>query len=69
MPGGGGEKVLQHAIAQHPHIARIVLSGKGHTDSGKRAHELCHRFLNKPCPAKDLEAAIAWAIDRGQPAP
>jgi two-component system response regulator YesN len=64
MPGGGGEEVLLYAIMNYPHIARIVLSGQGHSDSAKRARELCHRFLEKPCPAKDLQQAIEWAIGR-----
>ena len=64
MPGGGGEEVLRYASVKHPHIARIVLSGQGHSDSAKRARELCHRFLDKPCPAKDLQQAIQWAIER-----
>jgi FixJ family two-component response regulator len=56
--------VLRYASTKYPHIARIVLSGQGHTDSAKRARELCHRFLEKPCPAKQLEEAIQWAIER-----
>jgi DNA-binding NtrC family response regulator len=64
MPGGGGEVVLQHASTKYPHIARIVLSGHAYTESAKRARELCHRFLEKPCPVNKLEAAIQWAIDR-----
>ena len=64
MPGGGGEVVLRHASANYPQITRIVLSGQGRSESAKRARELCHRFLEKPCPAKDLQEAIQWAIER-----
>jgi two-component system probable response regulator PhcQ len=64
MPGGGGEKVLRYASEKYPHIARIVLTGEGHTERAKRAREICHRFLDKPCPAKELQEAIRWAIER-----
>ncbi len=56
--------MLRYASTKYPHIARIVLSGQGQADSAKRARELCHRFLEKPCPAKQLEEAIQWAIER-----
>lgn len=69
MPGGGGEEVLRYAIMKYPHIARIVLSGQGRGESAKRARELCHRFLDKPCPARDLQQTIQWAIERAQAAP
>ena len=64
MPGEGGVKVLRHAMANEPHIARIVLSGHGRTAMAKEARELCHRFLEKPCPPQQLEDTIQWAIDR-----
>jgi DNA-binding NtrC family response regulator len=56
--------LLRYAIAKHPHVARIVLSGQGRGDSAQRSRELCHRFLEKPCPAEEIEKAIAWAIAR-----
>jgi DNA-binding NtrC family response regulator len=64
MPGGGGEEVLRYAIDKHPHMARIVLTGEGRSEAAKRARTLCHRLLEKPCPAKDLQEAIQWAIER-----
>lgn len=64
MPGGGGEVVLRHASTKYPHVTRIILSGHARTDSAKRARELCHRFLEKPCPADVLQEAIQWAIER-----
>jgi DNA-binding NtrC family response regulator len=64
MPGGGGEVVLRHASTKYPHVTRIVLSGHAHTDSANRARELCHRFLEKPCPAEAIQEAIQWAIER-----
>jgi CheY-like chemotaxis protein len=64
MPGGGGEVVLRHASTKYPHVARIVLSGQSHSESAERARALCHRFLEKPCPAEELQKAIQWAIER-----
>ena len=64
MPGEGGVKVLRHALTKNPHIARIVLSGHGRTDVAEQARELCHRFLDKPCPPQLLQDTIQWAIDR-----
>jgi CheY-like chemotaxis protein len=68
MPGEGGVKVLRHAMAKDPHIARIVLSGQGRTEASNQARELCDRFLEKPCPAQLLQETIQWAIDRTQAA-
>ena len=66
MPGEGGVKVLRHAMAKYPLIARIVLSGHGRIDAAKEARELCHRFLDKPCPTQLLQDTIQWAIDRAR---
>lgn len=64
MPGGGGLKVLRHAIEASPHIVRIVLSGVGQSDVRNEACRLCDRFLEKPCSADILREAIQWAVDR-----
>lgn len=64
MPGGGGMKVLRHAMEAYPHIVRIVLSGVGNSDVRDEAGRLCDRFLEKPCPADVLREAVQWAIDR-----
>lgn len=63
MPGEGGVKVLRHAMAVDPRIARIVLSGHGRSESGKLALDLCDRFLEKPCSAQLLQDTIQWAIN------
>ena len=65
MPGEGGIKVLRHAAATNPNIARIVLSGHSHSEVGQQARELCDRFLEKSCPPQVLQDAIQWAIGRG----
>lgn len=64
MPGGGGVQVLRHASEKHPHVARIVLSGKGRQEVAKEARQLCDRFLDKPCPPQVLQETIRWAIGR-----
>ncbi|MGD0835129.1 MAG: response regulator [Polyangia bacterium] len=64
MPGGGGVKVLEHARAKYPHVARIVLSGASHGELADQARKLCDRFLEKPCPSELLHKAIQWAVDR-----
>jgi CheY-like chemotaxis protein len=68
MPGEGGVKVLRHAMAKDPRIARIVLTGQGRTEASQQARELCDRFLEKPCPTQLLQETIQWAIDRAQAA-
>lgn len=64
MPGGGGVKVLRHAMETCPHIVRIVLSGLGQSEITDEARHLCDRFLEKPCSADVLQEAIQWAFDR-----
>ena len=64
MPGGGGIKVLRHAIATDPYISRIVLSGHSYSEDAQQARDLCDRFLEKPCPPSVLQDTIQWAIGR-----
>jgi CheY-like chemotaxis protein len=68
MPGEGGVRVLRHAMEKHPHIARIVLSGKARGEIANEARQLCDRLLEKPCPPDVLRETIQWAINRfGEP--
>jgi DNA-binding NtrC family response regulator len=64
MPGEGGVRVLRHAMEKYPHVARIVLSGKGRSEVASEARQLCHRFLEKPCSAQVLQETIQWVISR-----
>jgi CheY-like chemotaxis protein len=64
MPGGGGIRVLRHAAAKYPHVARIVLSGKSRAEVESDVMPLCERYLEKPCSALVLRQTIQWAIDR-----
>ncbi len=62
MPGGGGLRVLRYALEKHPHVTRVVLSGNPRGEVADEARQLCHRFLEKPCPAQTLEETLRWAI-------
>ncbi|MBC7974656.1 MAG: response regulator, partial [Myxococcales bacterium] len=47
MPGMGGAELLERLQAEHPSIARIVLSGHAETEALTRALMVAHTFLAK----------------------
>lgn len=58
MPGLTGADVLERAIATHPEIVRLVLSGEVDPELAERAMPLTHEFVSKPCDPDDLFAII-----------
>jgi HD-like signal output (HDOD) protein/CheY-like chemotaxis protein len=58
MPGMDGAALLERTKANHPSVARIMLSGEVKTDAALRVAAAAHQFLQKPCPAETLCAVI-----------
>ena len=59
MPGLTGADVLEHAMANHPGVVRIVLSGEVDTALAARGIPLSHEFVSKPCDPDDLFRVLA----------
>ena len=62
MPGMDGAQLLARVAAEHPRVARLVLSGQAEPERQLAARGCCHRYLVKPCPGEQLEAAIRQAL-------
>jgi len=58
MPGMDGAALLQRVKAEHPTVARIVLSGYAERDAVMRALPVAHQYLTKPCDAEVLREVI-----------
>jgi HD-like signal output (HDOD) protein/ActR/RegA family two-component response regulator len=58
MPGMDGATLLSHIRDRFPNTARIALSGSSEAGLVARTVSLAHRFLDKPCSASELRAAI-----------
>jgi HD-like signal output (HDOD) protein/ActR/RegA family two-component response regulator len=58
MPRIDGAELLRHVRERHPQAVRIVLSAANEPDLLRRAFDVAHGFLAKPCPAVDLVAQV-----------
>jgi DNA-binding NarL/FixJ family response regulator len=63
MPGMDGAQLLARVAAEHPRVARLVLSGQAEPERQLAARACCHLYLVKPCPAEQLEAAIRQSLE------
>jgi HD-like signal output (HDOD) protein/CheY-like chemotaxis protein len=64
MPGMDGAALLARVKEEHPHVARIVLSGHAEREAIVRALPVAHQYLSKPCNVETLRSAIerVWAL-------
>lgn len=62
MPGMSGIEVLEAVSAEHPDMARIILSGYSDRADTLRATGLAHQYLAKPCDAASLRSAILRSV-------
>lgn len=62
MPGMSGIEVLEAVSAEHPDMARIILSGYSDKADTLRATGLAHQYLAKPCDAAGLRSAILRSV-------
>lgn len=66
MPGMRGVELLQLASTRFPEVTRVMLTGKADLELTLQAINRVHvfRFLQKPCPARELVATIQEAIQK-----
>jgi HD-like signal output (HDOD) protein len=62
MPGMTGIEMLEIVSAEHPDMARIILSGHASRSDKLRATGLAHQYLTKPCDAAGLRSAIRRSV-------
>jgi len=62
MPGMDGAELLTRIKAQHPTVARLVLSGHAEQEAMERAMRVAQEFLSKPCQIAVLRATIERAL-------
>ncbi len=62
MPDMDGVELLTVAMAHHPNVARIVLSGEIDPSAGFKTVRCAHQFIAKPCDAETLKTAISRAF-------
>lgn len=58
MPGMDGAQLLTVVRDRWPETIRIVLSGYAEEEQSKRLLTIAHRYLSKPCEARQIESAI-----------
>jgi HD-like signal output (HDOD) protein/ActR/RegA family two-component response regulator len=58
MPGVDGNTLVARARIDSPSTIRVVLSGYADESQSHDLMSLAHRYLNKPCEAKQLEECI-----------
>jgi HD-like signal output (HDOD) protein/ActR/RegA family two-component response regulator len=58
MPGVDGTTLIARARFDSPSTIRVVLSGFADEGQSQDLMSLAHRYLNKPCDAKQLEECI-----------
>lgn len=58
MPGMEGSELLEQVRQRHPDTVRLILSGQCSRESTLLCAGVAHQFLNKPCDAESLIAAI-----------
>lgn len=66
MPKIDGAELLRHVRDRQPQAVRIVLSAANEPELLRRAFDVAHGFLAKPCPAVDLVAQVerGWHLRR-----
>jgi len=65
MPGKDGFDLLERALKIDPDLPIIILTGEGDIPMAVRAiTEGAYDFFEKPCPPKNLIAAINRALDK-----
>ena len=65
MPGMDGAELLTRVKAEHPTVARLVLSGHAEQEAMERAMRVAQEFLSKPCQIAVLRATIERALAGG----
>lgn len=58
MPDVDGVEVLRAARERAPRAARVILSGNSDRSASRRAAQVAHRFLAKPCESGVLQALL-----------
>ncbi|MBZ5577050.1 MAG: HDOD domain-containing protein [Acidobacteriia bacterium] len=58
MPQMSGIELLSEVVERHPHVVRMVLSGMADKDVMLPSVMLAHQYLDKPCDAATLRAAV-----------
>jgi response regulator RpfG family c-di-GMP phosphodiesterase len=66
MPGMNGATFLKRVMRLHPETSRILLTGDPGRDAGISAvnEAQIFRYLTKPCPPEQLQAAIEAGVDQ-----
>ncbi|SNR86266.1 response regulator [Actinoplanes regularis] len=64
MPRMNGAELLTNISREHPHIARVVLSGHVEPDTAIQVAVAGHRFLTKPAEVTSLIAVIEQMLFR-----
>lgn len=68
MPGMGGLEFLARARRITPHLPCIVISGYGSTEQYLKAMQCgATEYLHKPLRIRDLERAVAAALNASRP--
>ena len=58
MPQMSGIELLSEVVERHPHVVRMVLSGMADKEVMLPSVMLAHQYLDKPCDASTLRAAV-----------
>ena len=58
MPQMSGIELLSEVVERHPHVVRMVLSGMADKEVMLPSVMLAHQYLDKPCDAATLRAAV-----------
>ncbi len=67
MPGLGGQELLAQALAEHPQLTVIVLTGYGSVEAAVAAMRGgAYDFLTKPIQKDDLFRAVAKGLERAR---
>jgi YesN/AraC family two-component response regulator len=64
MPGMDGIELLTKVRDRFPAISRIFLSGYSDHEQSDTASAVAHRFISKPCEARDLIDTIEVCLRR-----
>lgn len=64
MPGLDGAELLALVRERAPGTRRVILSGSADADDAQRANAIADEVLTKPCPVRELRAAIEKLLTR-----
>jgi HD-like signal output (HDOD) protein len=59
MPGMTGAELIREAMARHPHMSRLILSGYADQEEIADCIGATHQFLAKPCDVTALKSTLA----------